>query len=70
MEETAMKPKNIHDALRHLHNHTLCIANDLTAYMDSPGEYSPEFFEDVRDAALDAHLLVTWIKDNLKGEVK
>jgi len=66
-----MKPKNIHDALRHLHNLTMGIARDLENYLDSPRDYVPsEYFEDVKDAALDAHLLVTWIKDNLKGESK
>ena len=66
-----MKPKNIHDALRHLHNLTMSIANDLLNYMDNPQDYAPEYFEDVKDAALDAHLLVTWVRDNLtKGESK
>ena len=66
-----MKPKNIHDALRHLHNLTMSIANDLLNYMDNPQDYTPEYFEDVKDAALDAHLLVTWVRDNLtEGESK
>jgi hypothetical protein len=66
-----MKPKNIHDALRHLQNLTMGIARDTENYLDSPGDYVPsEYFEDVKDAALDAHMLVTWIRDNLKGESK
>lgn len=61
------RPDNIHDALRHLHSLTMCIANDLTKYMeDTEMQYDPEYFEDVKAAALDAHLLVTWVKDNLK----
>ena len=60
------RPDNIHDALRHLHNLTMGIANDLLSYMDNPGDYSPEYFEDVKDAALDAHLLVTWVRDNFE----
>lgn len=61
------RPKNIHDALRRIHALTYCIANDLTKYMeDTEMQYDPEYFEDVKAAALDAHLLVTWIKDNLK----
>ena len=64
------RPDNIHDALRHLHNLTMGIANDLLNYMDNPQNYTPEYFEDVKDAALDAHLLVTWVRDNLKGESK
>ena len=65
------RPDNIHDALRHLHNLTMSIANDLLNYMDNPQDYAPEYFEDVKDAALDAHLLVTWVRDNLtEGESK
>jgi len=60
------RPDNIHDALRHLHNLTMGIANDLLNYMDNPQNYTPEYFEDVKDAALDAHLLVTWVRDNFE----
>ena len=61
------RPDNIDDALRHLHNLTMCIAEDLTRYMDDEDmQYNAEYFEDVKAAALDAHMLVTWIKDNLK----
>jgi N-formylglutamate amidohydrolase len=59
------RPDNLNDALRHLHNLTMAIANDLTNYMDNPQDYKPEYFEDVHAAALDAHLLVTWVRDNL-----
>ena len=66
-----MKPKNIHDALRHLQNLTMGIARDTENYLDSPGDYVPsEYFEDVKDAALTAHLLATWVRDNLKGETQ
>jgi hypothetical protein len=65
------QPDNINDALRHLHNLTLCIAEDLRRYMDDDQmQYDAEYFEDVEAAALDAHLLVTWVKDQLKGESK
>jgi len=60
------RPDNIHDALRHLHNLTMCIANDVDTYIKNPQDHAPEYFEGVKDAALDAHLLVTWIKDNFK----
>lgn len=63
-----MKPNNIDDALRQLHNLTMSIAMDLTKYMeDEHMQYDAEYFEDVKAAAIDAHLLVTWVKDNLKG---
>jgi hypothetical protein len=63
------RPDNLNDALLHLHNLTMAIANDMNNYMDSPQDYTPEYFEAVKDAALDAHLLVTWIRDSL-GEMQ
>lgn len=64
-----LKPKSVHDALRRLHYLTLCVAQDLDVYR--PGYHSLEYFEAIKDAALDAHLLVTWIKDNTtEGEKK
>ena len=60
------RPDNIHDALRHLHDLTMAIANDMEKYMDNPQDFEPEHFETVKDAALDAHLLVTWVRDNYK----
>ena len=65
------RPDNINDALSHLHTLTMAIAEDLTRYMDDDQmQYDAEYFEDVKAAALDAHLLVTWVKDNIKGESK
>ena len=61
------RPGNINDALRHLHNLTLSIAEDLERYInDEQMQYDAEYFHDVKAAALDAHLLVTWVKDNIK----
>jgi hypothetical protein len=45
----------------------MSIANDMNNYMDNPQDYSPEYFESVKDAALDAHLLVTWVRDMLEN---
>jgi len=59
-------PDNIHDALRQLQALTSCIARDMEKYLDSPDEYRPEYFEDVKEAALTANLLVTWVRDNFK----
>ena len=64
------RPDNIHDALRQLHDLTMAIANDMNNYMDNPQDYTPEYFESVKDAALDAHLLVTWVRDNYKDLIK
>ena len=58
-------PDNLHDALNHLHKLIGAVAQDLENYLEDPGAYTPEYFEDVKNAALDAHLLVTWVKDNL-----
>ena len=60
------KPKHVHDALQQLHDLTMSIAQDLMNHLDNPGEYSLEYFESVKDAALDAHLLVTWIRDRIE----
>lgn len=60
------KPKDIHAALQQLHDLTMSIANDMNNYMDNPQDYKPEYFESVKDAALDAHLLVTWIRDQIE----
>lgn len=60
------QPKNIHDALRRIQALTSCIATDIGNYLDDPPVYGAEYFEDIKDAALDAHLLVTWVKDHLK----
>jgi hypothetical protein len=60
-------PDNINDALNHLHMLTMGIALDVGRYIDDEGmQYDAEYFEDVKASALDAHLLVTWIKDNIK----
>jgi hypothetical protein len=65
------KPKNINDALLHLHMLTMDIAEDLGRYIDDESmQYDAEYFEDVKATALDAHMLVTWIKDQLIGETK
>ena len=59
------QPKNIHDALRHLHNLTMCIAQEAGHLMEATA-VNPNHLESIKDTALDAHLLVTWIKDNIK----
>ena len=69
------RPDNINEALLQLHNLTMAIAQDLLNYVDRPQDFDlaslVEYFEDVKDAALDAHLLVTWVRDNLtEGESK
>lgn len=64
------RPDNINDALRRLHELTMAIANDMNNYMDNPQDFEPEYFESVKDAALDAHLLVTWVRDNYEEMIK
>jgi hypothetical protein len=54
------KPDNIDDALRHLQTLLLAIDKDIGNYLEDPAIYGTEFFEDIKDAAL----------DNIKGESK
>ena len=59
-----MKPHNVAEALDSVHALLFAAGSDLEHYLLSPQDYSPEYFESVKDAVLDAHMLVTWIKDN------
>lgn len=60
------QPTDIHAALARIHTLLGAVAEDLTRYMDDEDmQYNAEYFEDVKTAALDAHLLVTWVKDQL-----
>ena len=59
------RPDNINDALRHLHKLTMGMAIETEQLMEA-STVNPNHLEPIKDAALDAHLLVTWIKDNLK----
>ncbi len=60
------KPKSVHDALRRLTSLLTAVGLDIEEYLESPGDYTPEYFHDVLQAALDAQLLVTWIRDQMK----
>ena len=61
------RPENIHGALRQLHRLTMGIALDVKRYMDDDQmQYDAEYFKDVEAAALDAHMLTTWIEDYLE----
>ena len=59
------QPKNIHDALRRIQALTSCIAIDVGNYLEDPAIYGSDYFEGIKDAALDAHLLTTWVRDTL-----
>lgn len=59
------QPTDIHAALARIHTLLGAIAEDLTRYMDDPADYDHEYFQPIKDAALDAHMLVTWVKDQL-----
>ncbi len=59
------RPDNINDALNHLHKLIGAVAQDLENYLEDPTIHGDEYFEDVKTAALDAHMLVSWIKDIL-----
>ena len=65
------EPKSAHDALRRVQSLLSVAGRDLEQYLDAPADYSPEYFKDVLEAVLDAHMLTTWTRDNLtKGESK
>lgn len=58
---------NVDDALDKLHIRLLSAGSCLEIYLLNAQDLSPEDIEDledVKDTVLDAHLLVTWIKDN------
>ena len=59
------RPDNLNDALRQLHNLTMCIVQEASHLMEATA-VNPNHLESIKDTALDAHLLVTWIKDNIK----
>ena len=58
------RPDSIHDALRHLHNLTMDIARTTEALIDESSMRVRNQLTPVKDAALDAHMLVTWVRDN------
>lgn len=59
------RPDNLNDALRQLHNLTMAVAMETSNLMEAASIH-PGHLESIKDTALDAHLLVTWIKDNIK----
>lgn len=59
------RPDNLNDALRQLHNLTMAVAMETSNLMEATA-VNPNHLESIKDTALDAHLLVTWIKDNIK----
>ena len=71
-----MKPNNVNEALDSVHARLIAAGSDLEQYLSacracaeagapfSPQNYPAEYFEAIKDVVLDAHLLVTWIKDN------
>lgn len=62
------KPESKMEALDQMHRLLSAASTDLGRYIDDPSKYIPEYFESVRDVVLDAHLLVTWLKDAERGE--
>lgn len=61
----ALVPEGIQDALTQIRRLLSAVYGDLSMYLDNPGDYQPEFFEDVKTAAMDAQMLVTWVRDQL-----
>lgn len=63
------KPKNIHDALHQISRKLSLVYGGIGLYLDNPGEYEPEFLQDKKTCAMDAQMLLTWVRDQL-GESK
>lgn len=59
------RPNNINDACNQLHSLTMYIAREAGRLMEAR-TVNPNYLESIKDTALDAHTLVTWIKDNFK----
>lgn len=63
---TAMKPPiSIEEGIRNIHTLLNCIMTDVDNYLERPSDYAPEYFRSVSGAAADAHMLMTWVKDQL-----
>lgn len=60
------KPNNVNEALDSVHTLLSAAGSDLEQYLRHPAEYVPEYFEAIKDVVLDAHMLVTWIKGEMK----
>jgi len=64
-----MKPNNVNEALDSVHARLFAAGFALEQYLLNAQDLSPEDIEDledVKDTVFDAHMLVTWIKDNIK----
>lgn len=61
------QPQNTQDALAQINRLLSAVYGDLSVYLDNPGDYQPEFFEDIKTCAMDAQMLVTWVRDQLGG---
>ena len=62
-----MKPNNVNEALDMVHIRLLSAGSGLWHYLINSEDLLPEDMEalqEIKDIVLDAHLLVTWIKDN------
>lgn len=59
-------PTSVEEGLRNIHTLLNCVMTDVDNYLERPMDYAPEYFRSVSGAAADAHLLVTWVKDQLK----
>ena len=64
-----MKQNNVNEALDSVHARLFAAGFALEQYLLNAQDLSPEDIEDledVKDTVLNAHMLVTWIKDNIK----
>jgi hypothetical protein len=61
-------PTSVHDALRRITSLLTAVGLDIEEYLEKPSNYEPEYFNDVLQAVLDAQLLVTWTRDQMKAK--
>jgi len=61
-------PTSVHDALRRITSLLTAVGLDIEEYLEQPANYQPEYFNDVLQAVLDAHLLVVWTRDQMKAK--
>ena len=62
-----MKPNNVNEALDMVQTRLLAAGSGLWLYLINSEDLLPEdmdALQEIKDTVLDAHMLVTWIKDN------
>jgi hypothetical protein len=59
------RPEDVMEALTHMQDLMRGVMQDVDRYLENPRSFEPEYFRSVSGAAADAHLLATWVRDQL-----